>query len=122
MPTRKADSANQKRSVASAKGGDAVLDVTVVLLEGGYASTAIGPIEVFHSADVLWNALNGEPTHPRFRVRTASIDGKIVNSLYSLGLRPECSIHDIKRTDIIVLTASGLDIQDRIARTTALLP
>jgi len=122
MPTRKANSANQRRSVASAKGGDAILDVTVVLLEGGYASTAIGPIEVFHSADVLWNALNGEPAHPRFRVRTASIDGAIVNSLYSLGLRPECSIHDIKRADIIVLTASGLDIQDRIARTTTLLP
>src|SRR4051794_33510531 len=35
----------------------AVLDVTVVLLEAGYASTAVGPIEVFHSAGVLWNRL-----------------------------------------------------------------
>ena len=44
----------------SAPDDDGVLDVTVVLLEGGYASTAIGPLEVFHSAGVLWNWLHGE--------------------------------------------------------------
>ena len=36
------------RPSAGRSGG--VLDVTVVLLDAGYASTAIGPIEVFHSA------------------------------------------------------------------------
>jgi len=96
--------------------------VTVVLLEAGYASTAIGPIEVFHSAGVLWNMLHGETQQPRFRVRVASIDGASVTSLCSLGLKPECAIHDIKRTDIIILPASGLDVQDRIARNTSLLP
>src|SRR5262245_21993137 len=102
--------------------GDRVLDVTVVLLDGGYASTAIGPIEVFHSAGVLWNFLHGDSVQPRFRVRIASIDGAGVTSLCSLGLTPECSIHDIERTDIIILPASGLDVQERIARHTALLP
>jgi len=34
--------------------------VTVILLEGGYASTAIAPIEVFHSAGRLWHWLRGE--------------------------------------------------------------
>ena len=108
--------------VSATKLGDAVLDVTVVLLEAGYASTAIGPIEVFHSAGVLWNMLHGETLEPRFRVRIASIDGAAVTSLCSLGLTPECAIHDIKRTDIIILPASGLDVQDRIARNTSLLP
>ena len=46
-----------------------------MLLDAGYASTAIGPIEVFHSAGVLWNWLHGEAQQPRFRVRIASIDG-----------------------------------------------
>jgi transcriptional regulator GlxA family with amidase domain len=110
------------RRVSSAARGDAVLDVTVVLLEEGYASTAVGPIEVFHSAGVLWNRLHGEALQPRFRVRTASIDGQSVTSLCSLGLKPEFAIRDIKRTDIIVLPASGLDVQDRIARNTSLLP
>lgn len=106
----------------SAQRGDAALDVTVVLLEAGYASTAIAPIEIFHSAGRLWNWLRGEAEQPRFRVRTASIDGKSVTTLCSLGLTPECSIHDVKRTDIIILPASGWDVMDRIAQNTSLLP
>ncbi len=110
------------RPVSFAKGSDGVLDVTVVLVDAGYASTAIGPIEVFYSAGVLWQYLHGEALQPRFRVRIASIDGGSVTSLCSLRMTPECSIHDIKKTDIIILPASGLDVQDRIARNTALLP
>jgi transcriptional regulator GlxA family with amidase domain len=105
-----------------AKRNDDVLDVTVILLDAGYASTAIGPIEVFHSAGVLWQYLRGEALQPRFRVRIASIDGRSVTSLCSLRLTPECAIHDIKKTDIIILPASGLDVQDRIAQNSALLP
>lgn len=98
-----------------------VLDVTVVLLDAGYASTAIGPIEVFHSAGLLWNRLHGDAGKPRFRVRTASIDGKSISSLCGLRITPELSIRDVRRTDIIVLPASGLEVQERIARNTALL-
>ncbi len=98
-----------------------VLDVTVVLLEEGFASTAIGPIEVFHSAGTLWNWLQGEPQRPRFRVRIASLDGKAVSSLCSLRLTPEFAIGDIARSDIIILPASGWDVQEHIARDTPLL-
>ena len=53
--------ARRRKPVEIAAAKDrAVLDVTVVLLEGGLASTAIGPIEVFHSAGMLWNWLHGE--------------------------------------------------------------
>lgn len=102
--------------------GSRVLDVTVVLLEHGYASTAIAPIEVFHSAGRLWNWLHGTEVEPRFRVRVASIDGGIVESICSLGLKPDCAIADIKRTDIIILPASGWDVKEKIARNTRLLP
>lgn len=114
----------QKNSESAQRSGrnKAVLNVTVVLLEGGYASTAIGPIEVFHSAGMLWNMLHGEELAPRFRVQIASIDGGAITSLCALGMTPQFSIDDIKRTDIIILPASGLDVQDRIARNTPLLP
>jgi transcriptional regulator GlxA family with amidase domain len=46
----------------------------------------------------------------------------MVHSLCSLGLTPQCAIRDIRKTDIIILPASGLDLQERIARSTALLP
>jgi transcriptional regulator GlxA family with amidase domain len=118
---RAPSSAAAVQPMASGSADQAVLDVTVVLLEAGYASTAIAPIEVFHSAGVLWNWLHGKNPQPRFRVRIASIDGRSVTSLCSLGLTPECAIGDIKKTDIIILPASGWDVQDRIARNTALV-
>lgn len=107
---------------STAARGNEVLDVTVVLLDGGYASEAIGPIEVFHSAGWLWNWFHGDAVQPRFRVRTASIDGGSVTSLYSLELKPQFAIDDIKQTDLIIVPASGWEEMDRIARHTELLP
>jgi len=110
----------RKATPRPAKASD-VLDVTVVLLEGGMASTAIAPIEVFHSAGVLWNWLRGESQEPRFRVRMASVDGRTVSSLTSQKLVPDCAIADVRQTDIIIVSASGWDLQDRIMKNTALL-
>jgi len=97
------------------------IEVTVVLIEGGYASTAIAPVEVFHSAGLLWNSLKGEPTAPRFRVTVASPGGKLVRSLCNVGIKPEVAIEDIARTDIVVISASGLDLQEKIIRHTNLI-
>ena len=102
--------------------GDRLIDVTVVILEDGYASTAIAPIEIFHSAGVVWNWLHGEALQPRFRVRTASIHGRKVNAAGSLGLAPDCAISDIKKTDIIIIAAPGWDVLDQIAKNTPLVP
>jgi transcriptional regulator GlxA family with amidase domain len=87
-----------------------VLDVTVVLVDGGYLSTAIGPIEVFHSAGFLWNWLKGEEPRPRFRVRVASVDGKGIDGPYPLRVLPECSIKDVRKTDIAIVSASSRDL------------
>jgi transcriptional regulator GlxA family with amidase domain len=112
-----------RRTTRSPNGhADRVLDVTIVVLEGGYASTAIAPIEVFHSAGVVWNWLHGENLRPRFRVETASVDGRKVSAAGSLGLTPDCSISDINQTDIIIVSAPGWDVLDHIAENTSLLP
>jgi transcriptional regulator GlxA family with amidase domain len=99
-----------------------IVDVTIVVLEEGYASTAIAPIEIFHSAGVVWNWLHGKTPEPRFKVRTASIDGRKINAAGSLGLTPDCSINDIKHTDIIIIAAPGWDVLDQIAKNTSLVP
>ena len=99
-----------------------VLDVTVVLLNGGHASTAIGPIEVFDAAGLLWNLLHGDAPQPRFRVRIASMDGAPVTSGCSLELAAKCSIGEVERTDIVVIPSIGLGIDEQLARYTDLLP
>jgi transcriptional regulator GlxA family with amidase domain len=115
-PKRRARQASTKES----DGG--LLDVTVVVLEDGYSSTAIAPIEIFHSAGVVWNWLHGEVVRPRFRVRTASIDGRKVSAAGSLGLIPDCAINDVKQTDIIIVSAPGWEVLDDIAKNTPLIP
>ncbi|SMF72384.1 transcriptional regulator, AraC family with amidase-like domain [Tistlia consotensis] len=100
----------------------APLEVTVVLLEGGYASTAIGPIEVFHSAGLLWNQLQGDAAEPRFRVRSASLDGASVPSACALALTPSLALEEVRRSDIVIVAASGLDLDAQLARHAALLP
>lgn len=84
-------------------------DVAVVILEGDFLSTAIAPIEVFYSAGVLWNQIHGQEPEPRFRVRTASVDGAAVGGVCSLQLRPGLSIAEIERTDLFILSAAGWD-------------
>lgn len=98
------------------------LDVAVVLIDGNHASTAIGPIEVFQSAGQLWNSLRGEAPVPRFRVTTASIDGRSVRCIGSIGLLPQCAIGQIERADIVVVSASGLDLQQRLDENRPLMP
>jgi transcriptional regulator GlxA family with amidase domain len=99
-----------------------MLDVTVVLLDDGYASTAILPIEVFHSAGALWAELKGEAPAPRFAVTTASLDGAAVRSPYAgLMMSPEHAIADIARTDIIIVPTSGLALDEKLIENSALL-
>ncbi len=99
-----------------------MLDVTVVLLNDNYASTAIGPIEVFHSAGRLWNVLRGEPAEPRFRVTIASVDGEAVVSPYPMQLLAPVSIRSVRKADLIVVPSSGLDLENQFARHAALFP
>ncbi len=99
-----------------------MLDVTVVLLDDGLSSTAIMPVEIFHSAGTLWHQLHGRPIKPAFRVRTVSIDGAAVRSPYGLSLQPQGRIADVHRTDIIVVPTSGLDLDVKLVENSAILP
>jgi transcriptional regulator GlxA family with amidase domain len=104
-------------------GKDGVLDVTVLLFDDGYASTAVMPIEVFHSAGTLWRLLNGKSPEPRFNVITATIDGKSVKSPYGgLQMSPQCAIDDIKHTDLIIVPTSGLALDEKLIEHSVLLP
>lgn len=121
-PTGRTRSVGRRRFPAVRRAQRGVLDVTVVLMPEGYASEAIAPAEIFHSAGALWQSLRGDAPQPRFRVRIASVDGAPVTSQCALRLVPELAIQDVEHTDIIVLSASGLNVQEQIARGTTLLP
>ena len=84
-----------------------MLDVAVVLVNDGYASTAVGPIEVFSAAGTMWNELCGDDPEPRFRVTTASIDGAPVRSAYGLNIAPDRAMVALGPVDLVMVSASG---------------
>jgi len=98
------------------------LDVAIVLVNEGYASTAVGPIEVFASAGTMWNEMCGSDPEPRFRVTTASIDGKPVQSAYGLHITPDRAIGDLGPVDLVMVSASGPVPDEWMARHFALPP
>jgi len=89
-----------------------VTNVTVLLVEGTFASTATGPMEVFRHAGTLWNLLTGKRQTPRFKVTTASVDGKAVKCDGAIRIVPEFAIKDIRRTDLIFIPTTGLNIDN----------
>jgi transcriptional regulator GlxA family with amidase domain len=99
-----------------------MLNVTVLLLNDNYASTALAPIEIFHSAGLLWNVLKGEEADPRFRVTVASIDGDSARSAYGVRLSSETSIAEISHSDVIIVPASGLELDAQFTRHADMLP
>jgi len=92
------------------------LEVTIVILDNGYLSTAIGPMEVFHSAGRLLQLLLGEPEHAQFNVRMASVDGRPVTSAYGISLVPNCALEDVEKTDLVLITASHSCLLEQIPK------
>lgn len=99
-----------------------MIDVTILFLEGGFASTAIGPMEVFRHAGVVWNLFNGEEPEPRFRVTSASLTGKAIRCDGPLTIKTAAAISAIRQTDLIFVTSTGLDFDTVLARNARLLP
>ncbi|MBI1243432.1 MAG: helix-turn-helix domain-containing protein [Alphaproteobacteria bacterium] len=96
------------------------IDVVVVVLDDLYASTAVGPVEVFQAAGVLWNRINGLDETPLFNVRLASLDGKGVKCSIAT-LSADCRIDEVANADIIFLPTGGAETEQRWAEREPLL-
>ena len=89
-------------------------DVTVLFLDGTFSSTATGPMEVFHHAGTLWSFLTGGRQVPRFRVTTASVDGRAVRCDGPIHIQPDVAITAIRKTDLIFIPTTGLRFDDMV--------
>lgn len=97
-------------------------DVTILFLDGTFSSTAVGPMEVFRHTGSLWNLLTGTKPDPRFRVTTASADGRMVHCDGAIKIQPDTSISTIRKTDLIFIPTTGLSIDDVVERNAPVVP
>jgi len=99
-----------------------MIEVTVLFLDETFSSTAVGPMEVFRHAGTLWNLLTGKRQVPRFRVTTASVDGRAVNCDGPIQIKPAAAIKDIRNTDLIFIPTTGISIDDVVERNAPVVP
>jgi len=97
-------------------------EITILLLDQTFSSTAIGPMEVFRHAGSLWNILTGARPAPPFRVTTASADGRAVNCDGGIRIQPNAALKDIRNPDLIFVPTTGLGIDDVVERNAAVVP
>jgi len=102
--------------------GEHLTDVTVLFLDQTFSSTAVGPMEVFRHAGMLWNYLTGVPQDPRFRVTATSVDGRPVRCDGPITISPEVSIADVHKTDLIFIPTTGISVEDAAKRNAPVLP
>ena len=97
-------------------------DVTIVFIDGTFSSTAIGPMEVFRHAGSLYNWLTGMRQVPRFRVTTASVDGRAVRCDGDIQIKPQAALKDIRKTDLIFIPTAGVSLEDLAERNARVIP
>jgi transcriptional regulator GlxA family with amidase domain len=96
-----------------------MIDATILFLEEGHASTAIGPLEVFRDADVLWQRLADQAPEPRVRVRSASAGGRPVRSDGPYTIQPDEALEAVGATDLVFVPSAGLGLEALLARNRA---
>lgn len=99
-----------------------MIDVVVILIEGGLPTTAVAPIEILSSAGYLWDELHGSEGERQFRVRTASIGDPVTSTLVPLTLKSEHSIEETHSADLIVVSAGSGDLELECKRNAELPP
>src|SRR6202166_3352540 len=97
-------------------------EITVLLLDQMFSSTAIGPMEVFRHAGSLWNILTGMRSAPRFHVTTASADGRPVQCDGEIQIQPNVALKDVGKTDLIFVPTTGLSVDDVVERNAPIVP
>jgi transcriptional regulator GlxA family with amidase domain len=97
-------------------------EVTVLFLDQTFSSTAVGPMEVFRHAGTLFNLLTGKRQVPRFRVTTASVDGRAVRCDGGIRIRPDVALAAVRKTDLIFIPTTGLSVDDVVERNAPVVP
>ena len=80
--------------------------VTILGCYNTMASTVTGPMDIFNQAGRLWNRLNRTLQEPSFEVTLVSADGNAIQAANNVSIQPHCSIRDIEKTDLIVISSA----------------
>jgi transcriptional regulator GlxA family with amidase domain len=93
-------------------------NVTILALEKTVSSTVTGPMDIFSQAGVMWNQIFGLAPSPYFQVAIATVNGKPVECLNGVVIKPHFSIKEVKKTDLVIISAEDLQELEKTFRQT----
>ena len=82
-----------------------MIKVTILALDNVLASSVMGTMDVFCQTGATWNYIVGKGEVSYFDVKIATRDGKPVQSRNQAAIHPDCSIRDVKKTDLIIISS-----------------
>ena len=96
--------------------------VLIYAQQFGFASTVIGPLEVFAYTGTMWNYLTGSEFEPQFTVQVASIDGGPVVTRTGLKIEVDVAILEASEPDIVLVTSCGEAIETCLQLSAPVIP
>ncbi|RLU03881.1 MAG: helix-turn-helix domain-containing protein [Ketobacter sp.] len=103
-------------------GGEFMKKVLIYAQQFGFASTVVGPLEVFAYTGTMWNYLTGADFEPRFTVQVASLDGRPVLTRTGLKIEVDVAILDADEPDVILVTSCGEAIESCLQLSAPVIP
>ncbi len=86
--------------------GNPTTKVVILAPHNTMATTIFGPMDILNQAGRLWNRVKNIPQTPFFDVTIASADGKPIKSVNNILIQPHCSIQEIDKTDLIIISSA----------------
>jgi len=80
--------------------------ITILGTYNTMATTIFGPMDILNQAGRLWNRVHNSPQTPYFDVTIASADGEPIRSVNNIHIQPHCSIEEVQRTDLIIISSA----------------
>lgn len=96
--------------------------VVVYTQNNAFASTIVGPLEVFAYTGGMWNFLMNSPLELQFRVTVASLDGNPVVTRTGLVIQVDQCIFDVGQADFVLITSCGEDIETSLKLSAPVIP
>ncbi len=91
--------------------------ITVLIPSGqvnmGTIATVVGVMEVFAEANAHWKRRGRGAGH---RLQTAGIPGKVSFASGQITFEPECSIAEIKKTDLVIVPPSSIRSREQVEK------
>ena len=82
-----------------------MIKVTILALDNVLASSVMGSMDVFCQTGATWNYIAGKNETSYFDVKIVTKDGKPAISKNQAGIYPNCSMEEIKSTDLIIISS-----------------